>query len=181
MFLPYDLREWVPDGHIVHFILEAVEQIPTAHFQINHRGIGSEQYSPTMMLGLLIYCYATGRFGSRTIEAASYSTWRYATCAPIIIPITPRSVRSTRPTKRAQGRVRDGAATGAARQQQGNEGKKPRGPEPKPPSGTPEPKARYNFSAPQSSIMKAGKARTSSNPTTRKQPWTRRCSSSANA
>jgi hypothetical protein len=26
-----------------------------------------------MMLALLIYCYATGRFGSRTIEAASYS------------------------------------------------------------------------------------------------------------
>ena len=73
MFLPYDLREWVPAGHIVHFILEAVEQIPTAHFQVNDRGSGSEQYPPTMMLGLLIYCYATGRFGSRTIEAASYS------------------------------------------------------------------------------------------------------------
>jgi transposase len=26
-----------------------------------------------MMLALLIYCYATGRFGSRTIETASYS------------------------------------------------------------------------------------------------------------
>lgn len=73
MFLPYDLREWVPAGHIVHFILEAVEQIPTTHFQVNDRGSGSEQYPPTMMLGLLIYCYATGRFGSRTIEAASYS------------------------------------------------------------------------------------------------------------
>src|SRR3546814_20539490 len=73
MFLPYDLREWVPCGHIVHFILEAVEQIPTAHFRVNHRGTGSEQYPPTMMLALLIYCYATGRFGSRTIEAASYS------------------------------------------------------------------------------------------------------------
>src|SRR5713101_8835305 len=34
---------------------------------------GSEQYPPTMMLALLIYCYATGRFGSRTIEAATYS------------------------------------------------------------------------------------------------------------
>jgi len=74
MFLPYDLREWVPAGHIVHFILEAVEQIPTGHFKVNYRGTGSEQYPPTMMmLALLIYCYATGRFGSRTIEAASYS------------------------------------------------------------------------------------------------------------
>ena len=73
MFLPYDLRDWVPADHIVHFILDAVEQIPTAHFQVNDRGTGSEQYPPTMMLALLIYGYATGRFGSRTIEAATYS------------------------------------------------------------------------------------------------------------
>ena len=73
MFLPCDLRDWVPSDHIVHFILDAVEQIPTTHFQVNERGTGSEQYPPTMMLALLIYCYVTGRFGSRTIEAASYS------------------------------------------------------------------------------------------------------------
>ena len=35
MFLPCDLRQWVPSDHIVHFILDAVEQIPTAHFHVN--------------------------------------------------------------------------------------------------------------------------------------------------
>ena len=73
MFLPCDLRDWIPADHIVHFIIDAVEQIPTAHFHVNHRGTGSEQYPPAMMLVLLIYCYATGRFGSRTIEAATFS------------------------------------------------------------------------------------------------------------
>jgi len=73
MFLPCDLREWLPEAHLVRLILDAVEQIPTGHFHVNHRGTGSEQYPPTMMLALLIYCYATGRFGSRTIEAATYS------------------------------------------------------------------------------------------------------------
>src|ERR1017187_178458 len=73
MFLPCDLREWLPAGHIVHFILDAVDQIPTAHFKVNDRGTGSEQYPPAMMLALLIYCYATGRVGSRPIEAATYS------------------------------------------------------------------------------------------------------------
>jgi transposase len=73
MFLPCDLREWLPADHLVHFLLDAVEQIPTGHFRVNHRGTGSEQYPPTMMLALLIYCYATGRFGSRTIEAATHS------------------------------------------------------------------------------------------------------------
>src|ERR1039457_1874136 len=73
MFLPCDLREWLPAEHLVHFLLDAVEQIPTGHFHVNHRGTGSGQYPPTMMLALLIYCYATGRFGSRTIEAATHS------------------------------------------------------------------------------------------------------------
>jgi transposase len=73
MLLPYDLRDWVPSGHIVHFILEAVEQLPGTALRVNQRGSGSAQYPPSMMLALLIYCYATGRFGSRTIEAATHS------------------------------------------------------------------------------------------------------------
>ena len=73
MFLPCDLREWLPADHIIHFILDAVEQLPLSHFHVNARGTGSAQYPPAMMLALLIYCYATGRFGSRTIEAATHS------------------------------------------------------------------------------------------------------------
>ena len=73
MLLPCDLRQWVPPEHVVHFILDAVAQVPTEHFRINHRGTGSEQYPPAMMLALLIYCYATGRSGSRTMEQATYS------------------------------------------------------------------------------------------------------------
>lgn len=73
MFLPCDLRDWVPATHRVHFILDAVAQIPLAHFHVHPRGTGSEQYPPALMLALLIYGYATGRFGSRTIEAATHS------------------------------------------------------------------------------------------------------------
>ena len=65
MFLPCDLREWLPADHLVHFILDAVEQIPSSPFRVNHRGTGSAQYPPTIMLALLTYCDATGRFGSR--------------------------------------------------------------------------------------------------------------------
>ena len=73
MFLPCDLRQWVPESHLVHFILEAVDQMPIAPFHVNHHGTGSPQFPPAMMLALLIYSYATGRFGSRTIEAATFS------------------------------------------------------------------------------------------------------------
>ena len=72
MLLPCDLREWISDDDIVHFIIEAVEKIPSSFFHINHRGSGSKQYPPKMMLALLIYCYCNGVFSSRRIEMATY-------------------------------------------------------------------------------------------------------------
>ncbi|GHU07638.1 hypothetical protein FACS1894151_02260 [Spirochaetia bacterium] len=56
MLFPVDMREWLPDNHLVHFIVDAVEMLELSHFKINVRGSGSEQYPPEMMLALLIYC-----------------------------------------------------------------------------------------------------------------------------
>lgn len=72
MFLPPDLRDWVSEDHLAHFVLEVVESMDLSSFQINWRGTGSAQYPPSMMLALLVYCYATGRFSSREIEIASH-------------------------------------------------------------------------------------------------------------
>jgi len=72
LLLPVDLREWIPEDDMVHFVLEAVERVPLERFKINERGSGSAQYHPRMMLALLIYCYANGIFGSRRIERATY-------------------------------------------------------------------------------------------------------------
>src|SRR5215469_280354 len=73
MLFPIDMRDWLPADHLVHFVIDAVQQIGVIGFKVNRRGTGSEQYPPEMMLALLVYCYATGRFGSRTIEAATYT------------------------------------------------------------------------------------------------------------
>ncbi len=72
MLLPPDLREWVPDEDMVHFVIEAVTGMNLPSLKINRRGCGSEQYPPKMMLQLLIYCYANGIFSSRRIERATY-------------------------------------------------------------------------------------------------------------
>jgi transposase len=72
MLLPPDLRDWVPEDHLVHFIMEAVGLLDLSAARVNHRGTGSEQYPPSMMLGLLIYCYATGTFSSRRIERLTH-------------------------------------------------------------------------------------------------------------
>jgi len=72
MLLPPDLRDWMRDDHIVHFLIDAVDKLPAEYFCTNQRGTGDEQYPPRMMLTLLIYCYATGRFSSRVIENATH-------------------------------------------------------------------------------------------------------------
>jgi len=72
MLFPVDLREWLPENSLVHFVIDAVDTLDLKSFSINTRGSGSAQYPPSMMLTLLIYCYATGRFSSREIEQATY-------------------------------------------------------------------------------------------------------------
>ena len=214
------------------------------------------------MLALLIYCYATGRFGSRTIEAASHSDVavrylcanlhpdHYSICAFratnkaafqaafVSVLQLARQLRLTRvgavsvdgtkiqanaskhaavsyqragemieqlelevkelmeraeqaEAKESQGDVGYSSRIGAAgkagggveaspavieqrakelaaaqqeeykakqakRQAQRAAGRKPRGKEPSPPSEQPDPKAQYNFTDPESKIMKAG-------------------------
>jgi transposase len=87
MLFPVDMRTWLPENHLVHFILDAVNQIGVRGYKVNKRGSGDEQFPPAMMLSLLVYSYATGRFGSRTIEASTYTdvAARYI-CADTVHP-----------------------------------------------------------------------------------------------
>ena len=70
--MPQDIRDWIGEDDIAHFILEAVERVSMTRFHVNKRGGGSAQYHPRMMLALLIYCYVNGFFSSRRIERATY-------------------------------------------------------------------------------------------------------------
>lgn len=67
-----DLREWVPADDLAHFVVAAADRVDLGAFRINHRGSGSAQYPPRMMLALLVYCYANGIFSSRRIEQATH-------------------------------------------------------------------------------------------------------------
>ena len=72
MLLPPDLRDWVAEDDLVHFVIEAVERLPLSAFAVNHKGTGDAQFPPHLMLALLIYSYANGVFGSRRIERATH-------------------------------------------------------------------------------------------------------------
>lgn len=73
LLLPPDLRDWLPEDHLAHFILEAVNSVSMEGAVVNERGTGDAQYPPRMMMAVLIYCYATGVFSSRQIQRATHT------------------------------------------------------------------------------------------------------------
>ena len=69
--LPPDLKAWLPEDDLAHFVVAAVERVPLGAFQVADRAGGKPQYHPRLMLALLIYSYANGIFSSRRIERAT--------------------------------------------------------------------------------------------------------------
>ena len=55
MLLPVDMRQWVPEDDLVHFVISAVETMDLSALAVNQRGSGSKHYPPRMMLALVIY------------------------------------------------------------------------------------------------------------------------------
>lgn len=70
--LPPDLKDWLPEDDLAHFIVAAAERVRLGAFRTNAQAGGKPQYHPRLMLALLVYCYANGVFSSRRIERATY-------------------------------------------------------------------------------------------------------------
>jgi transposase len=70
LLLPPSLREWLPEGHLVWFVLDAVDAIDLDAFYGSYRadGHGRAAHDPAMMVALLLYNYAIGQRSSRVIE-----------------------------------------------------------------------------------------------------------------
>lgn len=68
--LPPNMADWLPEDHLVWFVLDVVDQLDTKAFHAGRRtgGVGRQGYDPDMLLGLLIYAYAVGERSSRRIE-----------------------------------------------------------------------------------------------------------------
>ena len=72
--LPPSVDEWLPERRLARFIVEVIDGLDLRGMSGAYRGSGSASYHPRMLLGLLVYGYATGVFSSRKLERATYDS-----------------------------------------------------------------------------------------------------------
>jgi transposase len=65
--------EQLPQWHLARFVVEVIDGWTYGHWSAA-RGSGSASYHPSMLLGLLVYGYATGVFASRKLKRATYDS-----------------------------------------------------------------------------------------------------------
>lgn len=71
---PPSVDEWLPEQHLARFVVDVVEQLDLKEMERAYRGAGTEAFHPALLLSTLIYGYATGVFGSRKLERATYDS-----------------------------------------------------------------------------------------------------------
>jgi hypothetical protein len=67
--LPPSVDEWLPQRHLARFVVEVIKGLDLRALSGSYRGSGSASYHPPVLLGLLVYGYATGVFSSRKLAA----------------------------------------------------------------------------------------------------------------
>jgi transposase len=70
--MPPDVRDWLSQGHLAWFVLDAVSGMDLREFYGAYRedGVGRRAYDPAMLVALLLYSYARGTRSARKIERA---------------------------------------------------------------------------------------------------------------
>jgi transposase len=68
--MPPSLRDWLPEGHLAWFVLDAVAGMDLGEFYAAYRvdGVGRRAYDPAMLVALLLYGYARGVRSARKLE-----------------------------------------------------------------------------------------------------------------
>lgn len=66
------LGDCLPPDHLARFVVDSVAQLDLTALYAQYGTRGGEAYAPEVLLGLLLYGYATGIFSSRKIERATY-------------------------------------------------------------------------------------------------------------
>ena len=102
LLLPPSLRDWLPEGHLAWFVIDAVSQLDLSAFYGAYRvdGHGRPAHDPAMMVALLLYGYAIGERSSRRLERRCVEDVATRGFARTRRPITRRSPGSVSVTRR---------------------------------------------------------------------------------
>jgi transposase len=72
--MPPSVDEWLPEEHLARFVVDVIASLDLRAMTGSYRGCGDASYHPTVLLGILVYGYATGVFSSRKLERATYDS-----------------------------------------------------------------------------------------------------------
>jgi transposase len=168
---PIRLGEALPAYHLARFVVDVVAQLDLGPIYAKYKEVGGIAIAPEVLLSLLFYGYATGKFSSRKIEKATYEDLGYRYVAGGLHPdhdplahfrktfLQLRLENLTRAKavleSRAQERYELEEAEYDAKMKEREakakkQGKKPRGKPPEAPKPGPNEKDQYNFTDPDS-------------------------------
>lgn len=68
------LGDVLPANHLARFVVRVIGELDLQPIYADYGEHGGAAYTPEMLLGLLVYGYATGTFSSRKIERATYES-----------------------------------------------------------------------------------------------------------
>ena len=68
------LGDALPPDHLARFIVDVISQLDLSPIYQQYSEEGAPPYAPELLLGLIVYGYATGVFSSRQIERATYES-----------------------------------------------------------------------------------------------------------
>lgn len=68
------LAEALPANHLARFVVDMIAQLDLSEIYARYAPRGGEAFAPEILLGLLLYGYASGVFSSRKIEKATYES-----------------------------------------------------------------------------------------------------------
>src|SRR5260370_1062673 len=162
LLLPPSLRDWLPENHLVYCVSDVVDQLDLSAIEsvYEEEDRGQPPYHPRMMTKVLVYGYCVGVFSSRRIQKR---------LAEDVQELLKQAEAADEEEDKRYGRERPGEElpeelqrreTRIARIQEAQKALKERAREKAESEGKdrkeaqPEPKAQYNFTDPESRIMK---------------------------
>lgn len=85
--LPPDMREWLPEDHLVWCLLDVVARLDLSAFERRSDDLrGRRAYDPAVLVAVLVYAYCVGERSSRRIERRCHEDVAFRVAAANLAP-----------------------------------------------------------------------------------------------